>query len=287
MNKPILLLAALVLMLGACSPEHTPTPAAATPPDNGAATSTAAPATATATATGQPPASESVNPGEGSNRDEAALERVAPLPAAAQLPGGKWKAGINYRPIVPAQSTDSGPGRIEVIELFWYACPHCYAVEPYLNSWLKTKPANVDFVRVPVVWQEVHRAHARLFYTLQALGKEDALHAKVLAAIFDQKNGLFVPGDPAATQAAQVAFAKANGISEADFLKAYNSFSVQNGLQKAEDIQTRYLVDTVPRFIVNGKYSTDVAMASGGKQEGAEDKLFALLDDLVASEKHH
>src|ERR1700691_5073477 len=283
MNKPTLLLAALALMLGACSPEHTRTPAAATPPDNGAATSTAA----AATAPGQPPASESVNPGDGTNRDEAALERVAPLAAAAQLPGGKWKAGINYRPIVPAQSTDSSPGRIEVIEVFWYACPHCYAIEPYLNSWLKTKPANVDFVRVPVMWQEVHRAHARLFYTLQALGKEDALHAKVLAAIFDQKNQLFVPGDAAATQAAQVAFAKANGISEADFLKAYNSFSVQNGLQKAEDIQTRYLIDTVPRFIVNGKYSTDVAMVGGGKQEGAEDKLFALLDDLVASEKHH
>jgi protein dithiol oxidoreductase (disulfide-forming) len=283
MNKPTLLLAALALMLGACSPEHTPTPAAATPPDNGAATSTAA----AATAPGQPPASESVNPGDGTNRDEAALERVAPLAAAAQLPGGKWKAGINYRPIVPAQSTDSSPGRIEVIEVFWYACPHCYAIEPYLNSWLKTKPANVDFVRVPAMWQEVHRAHARLFYTLQALGKEDALHAKVLAAIFEQKNQLFVPGDAAATQAEQVAFAKANGISEADFLKAYNSFSVQNSLQKADEIQTRYLVDTVPRFIVNGKYSTDVAMASGGKQEGAEDKLFALLDDLVASEKHH
>ena len=283
MNKPTLLLAALVLMLGGCSPEHTPTPAAAAPPDNGAA----APAAAPVTATGQPPASESVNPGEGTNRDEAALERVAPLPAAAQLPDGKWKVGINYRPIVPAQSTDSGPGRIEVIEVFWYACPHCYAIEPYLNSWLKTKPANVDFVRVPVVWQEVHRAHARLFYTLQALGKEDALHAKVLSAIFDQKNELFVPGDAAATQAAQVAFAKANGISEADFLKAYNSFSVQNGLRKAEDIETRYLVDSVPRFIVNGKYSTDVAMAGGGKQEGAEDKLFALIDDLVASEKHH
>ena len=283
MNKPTLLLAALVLMFSACSPEHTPRPAAAPPPDNGAA----APAAAPVTATGQPPASESVNPGEGTNRDEAALERVAPLPAAAQLPDGKWKVGINYRPIVPAQSTDSGPGRIEVIEVFWYACPHCYAIEPYLNSWLKTKPANVDFVRVPNMWQEVHRAHARLFYTLQALGKEDALHAKVLAAIFDQKNELFVPGDAAATQAAQVAFAKANGISEADFLKAYNSFSVQNSLQKAEEIQTRYLIDTVPRFIVNGKYSTDVAMAGGGKQEGAEDKLFALIDDLVASEKHH
>jgi protein dithiol oxidoreductase (disulfide-forming) len=283
MNKLTLLLAALVLMLGACSPEHTPAPAAATPPDNTAATSTAQPATAT----GQPPASESVNPGDGTNRDEAALERVAPLAAAAQLPGGKWKAGINYRPIVPAQSTDSSPGRIEVIEVFWYACPHCYAIEPYLNSWLKTKPANVDFVRVPVMWNEVHRAHARLFYTLQALGKEDALHAKVLAAIFEQKNQLFVPGDAAATQAGQVAFAKANGISEADFLKAYNSFSVQNSLQKAEEIQTRYLIDTVPRFIVNGKYSTDVAMAGGSKQEGAEDKLFALLDDLVASEKHH
>ena len=283
MNKPTLLLAALVLMLGGCSPEHTPTPAAAAPPDNGAA----APAAAPVTATGQPPASESVNPGEGTNRDEAALERVAPLPAAAQLPDGKWKVGINYRPIVPAQSTDSGPGRIEVIEVFWYACPHCYAIEPYLNSWLKTKPANVDFVRVPNMWQEVHRAHARLFYTLQALGKEDALHAKVLSAIFDQRNQLFVPGDAAATQSAQVAFAKANGISEADFLKAYNSFSVQNGMQKAEDIAARYLIDTVPRFIVNGKYTTDVAMAGGGKQEGAEDKLFALIDDLVASEKHH
>jgi protein dithiol oxidoreductase (disulfide-forming) len=283
MNKPTLLLAALVLVLSGCSQEHTPTPAAAPPPDNGAAPATAAPATAS----GQPAASASVNPAEGTSRDEAALARVAPLPAAAQLPEGKWKAGVNYRPIVPAQSTDSGPGRIEVMEIFWYACPHCYALEPYLNSWLKTKPANVDFVRVPIMWNEVNRAHARLFYTLQALGKEDALHAKVLAAIFDQKNALFVAGDADASQAAQVSFAKANGISEADFLKAYNSFSVQNSLQNAGDIQTRYLVDGVPRFIVNGKYSTDVAMAAGGKQEGAEDKLFALIDDLVASEKRH
>ncbi|HMD59270.1 MAG TPA: hypothetical protein VKG66_05740, partial [Steroidobacteraceae bacterium] len=106
---------------------------------------------------------------------------------------------------MPAQPTDSRPGRIEVIEVFWYACPHCYSLEPYLNSWLKTKPANVDFVRVPIMGSEVHGAHARLFYTLQALGKEDALHAKVLAAIFEQKNGLFVPGDAAATQAAQLA----------------------------------------------------------------------------------
>jgi protein dithiol oxidoreductase (disulfide-forming) len=283
MNKPTLLLAALVLIFSGCSQEHTPTPAAATPPDNGAATPPAAPATAA----GQPATAASSNPGEGTSRDEAALEQVSPLPAAAQLPDGKWKAGVNYRPIVPAQSTDSGPGRIEVMEFFWYACPHCYALEPYLNSWLKTKPANVDFVRVPATWNEVHRAHARLFYTLQALGKEDALHAKVLAAIFEQKNQLFVPGDAAATQAVQVSFAKANGISEADFVKAYNSFSVQNDMQKAGDIQTRYLIDSVPRIIVNGKYMTDVLMASGGKPEGAEDKLFALIDDLVASEKHH
>jgi thiol:disulfide interchange protein DsbA len=259
MNKPTLLLAALVLMLGGCTPEHTPTPAAAAPPGNGAAVATAAPASATS----------------------------QPLAAAAQLPGGKWQAGINYRSIVPAQPTDSDPGRIEVIEVFWYACPHCYAIEPYLTSWLKTKPASVDFVRVPILGSDVHRAHGRLFYTVQGLGKEEALHAKVLAAIFDQKNELFVPGDAAATQAAQVAFAKANGISEVDFLKAYNSFSVQNGLRKADDIETRYLVDSVPRVIVNGKYSTDVIMASGGKREGAEEKLFELLSDLVASEKHH
>ncbi|HMD59269.1 MAG TPA: thiol:disulfide interchange protein DsbA/DsbL [Steroidobacteraceae bacterium] len=282
--------AVAALLLAGCS-QSPPPPAPAPASPQAALPPAAPPATPAATAqseTEQATASqESGDADEHQAKSDASLEKIAGAASGAQLPAGKWQPGLNYDPLVPAQPTSVAPGKVEVLEIFWLACPHCYALEPYVNSWLKTKPANVDFVRVPVVWQDVHRAHARLFYTLQALGKEDALHAKVLSAIFDQRNQLFVPGDAAATQSAQVAFAKANGISEADFLKAYNSFSVQNSLQKAEDIQSRYLIDAVPRFIVNGKYSTDVAMAGGGKQEGAEDKLFALLDDLVASEKHH
>ena len=275
MNKPTLLLAAMALMLGACSPEHTPQPAAATPPDNGAAPSTTQPATAT----GQPPASESVNPGESTNRDEAALERVAPLAAAAQLPGGKWKAGINYRPIVPAQSTDSGPGRIEVIEVFWYACPHCFDLEAYIQSWLKKKPANVEFVRVPVMWGPVHRAHAHLFYTLQALQRSD-LDQAVFETIHNDHNMLFANNEPE-TLNLQTQFAVAHGIKADAFRTAYNSFTVSSNLARAEELTARYSVQGVPLVVVNGKYETDVGKAGGPTE------LIALINDLVASEKRH
>ena len=79
--------------------------------------------------------------------DQVAADVGAPLPA------GKWQAGLNYDPLVPAQPTSVAPGKVEVLEIFWLACPHCYALEPYLRSWLKTKPAYVEFVRVPVYWQ--------------------------------------------------------------------------------------------------------------------------------------
>src|SRR5262249_55972242 len=101
-------------------------------------------------------------------RGDAGLERLAQRPADQQLPGGKWKAGVNYDVLVPAQPTSVGPGKVEVTEVFWLGCPHCAAFEPFIQSWLKNKPSYVEFVRVPVMWGPVHRAHAHLYYAIVA-----------------------------------------------------------------------------------------------------------------------
>src|SRR5205085_2906592 len=159
-------------------PPVAPAPAAAAntrspaPPQTGALP---APADAAQSESQQATASqESVETeGERPARSDTSLERIAELPAAAQLPDGKWQPGVSYQPLVPAQPTSVAAGKVEVIEVFWLACPHCYALEPFIRNWLKTKPAYVEFVRVPVMWGPVHRAHARFYYTLAALGRDD------------------------------------------------------------------------------------------------------------------
>jgi thiol:disulfide interchange protein DsbA len=275
MKKSLALIALALMAAAACSREPAANTVAALPPAASAGIPAAAPAAAKAPAAAQ----EAANGEAGANREDAALERVAALPPEGQLPAGRWVAGKHYRPLVPAQPTNVSPGKVEVVEMFWYACTHCYALDPFLESWRKTKPAYIEFVRIPVMWQETHRAHARLFYTLQALGKEDALHTKVFSEIHERKNPLVVPGDEQQTLQVQLAFAKANGISETDFLKAYNSFTVQTNLQKAEELGRRYKADGVPMMVVNGKYVTDVGMADG------QSNLIAIVNDLAASEK--
>jgi thiol:disulfide interchange protein DsbA len=223
---------------------------------------------------------ESPAPAEpGADRGDVSLERITALPDSAQLPAGRWKAGVNYQPVVPAQSTSAPPGQVEVLEVFWYGCGHCYALDPFLERWLKSKASNIKFVRVPVIWgQGPHRAHARLFYTLEALGKLDALHAATFDTV--QKGGnMLVDGDESKTFQLQLQFAKSQGIAEADFTREYNGFYVNTALQRADDLTRRYNVDSVPRIVVNGKYQTDVGMAGGHEQ------LIQLINDLAASEK--
>jgi protein dithiol oxidoreductase (disulfide-forming) len=213
------------------------------------------------------------------DRGDVSLERLAALPADAVLPSGKWKPGVNYDPIVPAQPTNVSPGKVEVVEVFWLGCPHCYAFEPFLEAWLKSKPNYIEFVRVPVMWGPAHRAHARLFYTLQALNRSD-LFEKAFDTI-QQKHEPLIGQSDDETLKLQEAFAKDNGINPDDYVKAYNSFSVNTNLQRAEDLTQRYQVQGVPLVVVDGKYSTDVAKAGGPQQ------LIQLIDDLAASEHHH
>jgi len=209
-------------------------------------------------------------------RGDAGLERLAQLPADQQLPAGRWKAGQNYDPLVPSQPTSVGPGKVEVVEVFWLACPHCAALEPFIQSWLKNKPPYIEFVRVPVMWGPAHRAHAHLFYTILALNRQDLVQ-KAFDTIQNQHQMLLGQSDEE-TLKAQQAFAKDNGISPDEFAKAYNSFTVNSNLQRAEQLTQRYHVEGVPLIVINGKFTTDVAKA------GSQSNLIALIDDLAATE---
>ena len=212
-------------------------------------------------------------------RGDTSLERIAALAPADQLPGGKWKAGVNYDPIVPAQPTSVGPGKVEVMEVFWLGCPHCYALEPYVENWLKSKPSYITFVRVPVMWGPVHQAHARLYYTLVELHRTD-LYEKAFDTIHKDNNPLVANTDDA-TFNLQMAFATANGIKAEDFAKVYRSMAVATDLQRAQDVTERFNVTGVPMVVVDGKYSTDVGKA------GSPQALFAVIDDLAATDHHH
>ena len=269
------LLAATLIACGllACSRDAAP-PAAAP--------ATEAPATAPAQTVAPAPADAATASQESSGdaaagEPDAALERLATMPAADELPSGRWKAGVNYKPIVPAQPTDTPAGKVEVMEVFWYGCGHCYALEPYMTNWEKTKPAYIEFVRMPVMWNPVNAAHARLYYTLVALKRTD-LNAKVFDEIHTRGN-MLAANDEARTRQLQLAFAKANGIAETDFLREYDGFFVNTQLKHAEETTRRYRVDATPVVFVAGKYQTDVGLAGG------QTELTQLIDALAAHEK--
>ena len=201
--------------------------------------------------------------------------------AAATLSGPTlWQEGKNYTRLVPAQPTSAPAGQVEVLEFFWYACPHCYAIDPLVDAWNKAKPGYITFSRVHVLWNEGHRSLARLYYTLDALGKLDQLHGEVFKEIHVNGNPLIAadPKNAAESERIQTAFAKKHGISEADFQKAYHSFGVETALQRADELVQRYRIDGVPTFVVNGKFVADVRTADGAEQ------LISLVGDLAAQE---
>jgi len=217
----------------------------------------------------------------------ASTVAAATTAAAAATPAGtQWQEGVNYTRMVPAQPTNVAAGQVEVLEFFWYACPHCYALEPAVAAWLKTKPAYVSFSRVPVLWNEGHRSLARLFYALDSMGKLNEAHSEVFKEIQVNGNPLIGadPNNAAAAESAQLSFIKKLGISSADFEKEYHGFNVETAMQRADQLAQRYRVTGVPTFVVNGKYVTDITMAGGGDHS---DRLMSLITDLAAQEHKH
>jgi thiol:disulfide interchange protein DsbA len=213
----------------------------------------------------------------------ASTVAAATSSTSAAAAATQWQDGVNYTRVVPAQPTNVPAGQVEVLEFFWYACPHCYALEPNVAAWLKSKPAYVTFTRVPVEWNEGHRSLARLYYTLEGMGKLNDVHSEVFKEI--QVNGdPLIGADPnntAAAERVQLAFIKKLGLSETDFGKAYHDMNVETAMQRADQLGQRYRVSGVPTFVVNGKYVTDVTMAGG------PDRVISLVNDLATQEHKH
>jgi thiol:disulfide interchange protein DsbA len=191
-----------------------------------------------------------------------------------------WQEGLNYTRIVPAQPTSVPPGDVEVLEFFWYACPHCYELDPLVESWRKTKAPYINFSRVPVTWSEGHRGLARLYSTLDALGKLGQLHSEVFKEIHVKGDPLVGSSD-AETEHMQTVFVQRFGITADAFHNAYHSFGVETNMQRADQLTQRYRITAVPTFVVNGKYVADVATAGG------QERLFNLINDLAAIEHKH
>jgi thiol:disulfide interchange protein DsbA len=283
------LASALLIALAACGQKQAPP----TPAEN-AAPATQAPAAAAPEAPAQatppadaPEASQTpAAPAENiSETDDGGQESVPETASSTVQPALKlggapttsptssaFKEGTHYSKIVPAQPTTVPPGHVEVVEVFWYGCGHCFALDPAIESWRKQgKPGYVDFVRIPAMWNEATRMHARLFYTAEALGKLDELHSDIFREIH-------VKGNALNTVEKITAFFREHGVSPDDFQKAFSSFAVESKLQRADFLNRRYRIESVPTVVVNGKYRTDVGMA------GSEQQLFTLIGELSASE---
>lgn len=206
------------------------------------------------------------------------LAAVASASAATTPPTSQYKEGVNFTRLVPGQPTSAGPDQVEVLEVFWYGCSHCYALDPLVEAWRKKKAPYIKFSRVPVMWDnDVHRSHARLFYTMEDLGKLEPLHSATFKEIHVNGN-MLVTQDPAETEEKQRDFLKKFGVTDDQFKKSYRSFNVETNLQRAEQLTLRYGITGVPSFIINGKYVTDVGMAGGA------DKILPMIDTLAAQE---
>jgi len=294
------LLLSVALALAACNKHEAASERAAGAPAARTAAahpSTSAAASSTQTAAPAAPANSKLNRDGSETVEQATGDSGAHNPllaavastvaaatptAAAAAPSGPslWQDGVNYTRLVPGQPTDVPAGQVEVLEFFWYACPHCYALEPLVQTWKKSKPAYVTLVPVPVTWDEGRRALARLFYTLESLGKLDQLHGEVFKEI-QNNNDPLVGSDDAQTEHMQMVFARKQGISENAFETAYHSMGVDARMQRADELVQRYRVDGVPTFVINGKYIADVRSAGG------PDKLLSLVNDLSTQEHKH
>ena len=196
----------------------------------------------------------------------ALASTVIALPAHAQK---QPVEGKDYLDLSNPVAVEVPKGKIEVIEFFWYSCPHCNAFEPALNNWIKAQPKDVVIKRVPVAFQDSFIPQQKLFYALEALGKVDALHDKVFYAIHVEKQALN-------TDAKILDWAVKQGLDKAKFQEAYNSFSVAGKVKRATLLQEAYKVEGVPALGIAGRYYTD------GSRSGSMGRALQVTDTLVA-----
>jgi len=192
-----------------------------------------------------------------------ALLFIAALPARAQ----EFVEGVHYTALRETQPVQTGE-QIEVVELFWYRCPHCFRLEPYIARWKRSKPANAELVEIPAILNDNWAFGARIYYTLEALGLAEELHSEVFQAIHRAKRPLGTP--------AQLAdWAAQHGADRDAVLAASDSFAVESKMRFARLMSRKYRITGVPAIVVDGKYRTSVQLA------GSHERLLQVINHLV------
>jgi protein dithiol oxidoreductase (disulfide-forming) len=188
---------------------------------------------------------------------------------SAQAQGGPVEGTHYVRLSQPAPVTLPSPDKkIEVVEFFWYECPHCNSFEPQLEAWAKRLAPDVYFRQVPVGFTARHQLTQKMFYALESMGQLQALHRKIFIAVHVQNKRLNNEADI-------VAFVTANGVDGAKFAEAFRSFAVNTQATKARQLSDAYKIDGVPALGINGRFFTSGALA------GSHERALAVADFLI------
>ena len=192
------------------------------------------------------------------------------LATAARAQAAKFEAGEDYVLVEPRAPVEAPAGKVEVVEFFWYNCPHCNAFEPALDAWSRKLPKDIVLRRVPVAFRDDFAPQQRLYYALEAMGLVEKLHAKVFAAIHVERLNL-------AAGAAILDWVAKQGVDRAKFSEQFNSFSVASKASKATQLQNAYRVEGVPALGVAGRFYTDGTIAKG------MERALKVVESLAAS----
>lgn len=191
--------------------------------------------------------------------------------ALAQAQETTYQEGVHYV-VLPTPAPTQDPDKIEVAELFWYGCSHCYAFQPTIDAWSKTLPEDVNFRPVPAMFGGAWNTHGQLFYTLDSLGKLEETHNAVFNAIHREKN-------PLQNTEAMAEFLAPYGVSNEEFERAWSSFGVKSRVDQAGRLARDYRATGVPCLIVNGKYRIE------GKMAGTFENMLKIAEYLVEQER--
>lgn len=189
--------------------------------------------------------------------------------------------GVDYIKLPQAQATDSGK-KVEVLEFFWYNCPHCFAFEPQLAEWVKKRGDTIVFKRVPVGFRESFVPQQKLYYALEAMGKLDPVHR----AVFD---AVHVARTPLDKEDKIFDFVEKQGVDRKKFIDVFNSFGVQSKVTRVRQLQEIYQIDSVPTIVIDGRFVTAPSMVGASMRGQPEHALHAatlqVMDALIAKKK--
>ncbi len=182
--------------------------------------------------------------------------------------GAEYTAGVHFDEIETPQPVQTGD-KIEVVELFWYGCPHCYNLEPYIQKWLRNKPENAEYVPTPAVLRDSWAFHAGVYYTFEALGLVERLHGAFYDAIHKERRNI-------RSVEAFADWASEQGVDRKQIVDTFGSFGVDSKVRTARMLSERYGATGVPTIIVDGRYRATSTMAGG------HEALMGMVDFLVA-----